>query len=663
MPAYYSDFVLNFLKEDMDAIIGKLSKRIGAEYDQTRGRLIESWKNQIIILRETLGKMDRGEISSWYILYEFPIPRRGKRIDIVVLARDIIIVIELKDGGSVYHKADRDQVEDYCLDLRDFHEPSYKRVIVPILLATDAQDYVPVPDENDYVKLVHCTNRDCLQQALESIYQKYRCPELKDIDGVYWNNGNYQPTPTIIEAAQSLYAGQNVREITRSHAGAENLTKTTNAVLEAIRQAKQANKKLICFITGVPGSGKTLAGLNIVHNHDLHDGDLGVFLSGNGPLVKVLQEALARDNANQNKVTLKEARRKVTTFVHNVHLFIDDNFGEHPEQYQDKIPADKVLIFDEAQRAWDAKQSKKKWNRNYAEAEMLLTIMDRHPGWAVIIALIGGGQEINSGEAGLEQWGKTIKEKFRHWQVMVSPKLQKGDHSTGGMVLFKKKPDDVTIIESELLHLDVAIRSYKAESLSKYVGLLLDVECDLAREVYETKLNDYPFFMTRSLENAKRWLVKKQRGLRRSGITASSGARRLRAYGLDVQFELEVPKWFLNASSDVRSSCFLELPATEFGVQGLELDFTCVCWGGDFRFDDNGWQYRIFKGTKWQNVNDDVIQQYIKNKYRVLLTRAREGIVIWVPEGDYKDDTRLPEFYNGVAEYLKKCGIREITSV
>ena len=456
-----------------------------------------------------------------------------------------------------------------------------------------------------------------------------------------------------MEAARVLYEGQNVREISRCHAGAENLTKTSAAVMLAIQRARQDDRKLICFVTGVPGAGKTLAGLNIVHNRELHQGSLGVFLSGNGPLVKVLSEALARDHCERTGQSIAESRRKVSTFVQNVHRFIDAHFGSATP------PPDRVIVFDEAQRAWTREQSQRKFKRDSSEPEIMLDTMDRHDGWAVIVALIGSGQEINTGEAGLGEWGRALADRFRHWSVLISPHVARGDLECNGDPLFETPPSEVCMLEDAALHLNVSLRSYKAQAVSEFVAHVLSQQIDNARSALAA-CPEFRIAMTRDLATAREWLKRRQRGSRRIGLIASSGGRRLRAHGLDVRMELDVENWFLNPSSDVRSSYYLETPATEFGIQGLELDWIGLCWDIDLVPDGGVWRFQTFKGTRWQTVRDETRRRYVLNKYRVLLTRAREGMVIWVPKGNSADWTRPTSAYELTAEYLKSCGIPQI---
>jgi DUF2075 family protein len=371
----------------------------------------------------------------------------------------------------------------------------------------------------------------------------------------------------------------------------------------------------------------------------------------------VLSEALARDYAARENVSRREARRRVRTFIQNVHHFLDHYF------YSEELPIDRVVVFDEAQRAWDAAQSQRKFNRPFSEPEMMLEIMERHDGWAAVIALVGGGQEINRGEAGLSEWGRVLQQKFPHWRIAISPALLTGDHSTGSQVLFPGGAGSLTVAQDRALHLDVSIRAYRAERLSEFVGYLLDNQPARCRALLQTELSDYPLYTTRDLATAQAWLRTKKIGTRRYGMIASSGARRLKAHGYDVQQKIDVANWFLNPERDVRSSYYLENVATEFDIQGLELDWLIAGWGGDFRYVDGTWDYRQFRGTRWTAVHNELTQAYIKNKYRVLLTRAREGLIIWVPPGDPQDWTRTPAIYDGTAAYLQQCGIPTFTGV
>jgi hypothetical protein len=647
VPGKYYNNISEFLSDAKETVLGYLA--IGVTNHQLLLQQRTSWDHQIAFLKSALGNLPH----DWYLVLEYPIPRRSKRIDIIIIAHDIIFVIEFKDKEKRYSSDAVSQVEDYSLDLRDFHRESAVSTIIPIVWASEAKDIQnKLADNGDFVKPVLFTNSQNLHSTIISAYEFFSNKLNAAINPAEWDNSEYLPTPTIIEAAQHLFSGQNVKEISRSHAGSENLTATTDSILKAIKQAQENDDKIICFITGVPGAGKTLAGLNIVHNVENNSGK-GIFLSGNGPLVKVLTEALARDNSKRNNISLGQSRRDIA-FVQNVHQFLDFYHSNN------QLPPDKIILFDEAQRAWNAEHSKRKFDRNFSEAEMLFNILDRNQGWAVIVALIGSGQEINTGEAGLAEWGKTIYEKFPKWKIYISPELKEGNSQIANYKLFEKTPIGLSIVELPELHLKVSIRSYKAEKLSEWVVAILEDEPERAKYILQNHLIDYPIFLTRNLSVARKFLKNKNRGHRRSGLIASSGAKRLRPLGLDVTNEIDVANWFLNLKEDVRSSCFLEIPATEFAVQGLELDWSGLCWGDDFRKEENGWSYHAFKGTKWQLERQEQRKQFIKNKYRVLLTRAREGMVIFIPEGSNDDHTRPKENYESTYLYLKKTGIKEL---
>lgn len=666
MGAFYFDTLLGHQETDATKIYGYVSTAYSNHHLDQKKQQSHSWIDTIKIFKKIHSDFRTVilDLDEWTILYEYKIPRRAKRIDVTLLSKNLIFVIEVKNHQTAFLPSDVAQLEDYCLDLRDFHFESKDKTIIPILLCTDAPTLsTKFQLTDDLVKETVFANSHNVGDLIIEAYHFYSGLSETIIDAMNWNTSKYSPTPTIIEAAQTLYSGQNVAEIARSHAGAENLTNTTSAVLDAIKEAQNTNSKIICFITGVPGAGKTLAGLNIVHNREFQtdDGELGVFLSGNSPLVKVLSEALARDFSKREKINKPEAKRRVKTFIHNVHEFIDEYYDE-----KDKLPVDRVLIYDEAQRAWTKEHKSRKSNGliNESEPEILLSIMNRFSDWGVVIALVGGGQEINTGEAGLREWGKSIETKFSDWKVYVSPELKQGDHSTGNLKLFDSIPSNVEIIENKFLHLNVSIRSYKAKELSEWVALVLENKPDEAKIIYEQRLTDYPLYITRDINLAKDWLRQKARGTRRTGIVASSGGRRLKAAGYDPFHGLrgdssqdELGAWYLNSPEDVRSSNFLEILATEYAVQGLEIDWVGVFWDADLRRENGNWDFKQFKGTKWQKVNDEQRKQFILNTYRVLLTRAREGMIIWLPNGDGIDSTRLPVYYNLTFEYLIECGI------
>ncbi len=675
--AYYRNSVRGFLSDSNNFIKGNLDSG-STQHARIWTIQFDSWERSIEILKTHLASIcSKNDCAyNWTVLLEYEIPRLLTRIDVVIIADDLIFVIEFKFDRKVFEPADKRQVEDYALDLKDFHLQSRNKIIIPILLAPLAQTipFIDFKDDSNLVQPTIKANDKNLSELILSSYQLHHKHANKNIIAIDWENSAYSPTPTIIQAAQALFAGQKVEAITKK--GAENLSLTTEYVLGIIDQAKHENKKVVCFVTGVPGAGKTLVGLNIIHRDEFVEKNKSstAYFSGNGPLIAVLREALARDEFEREDILYKNkqqsqkpsktiSHQKIESKIQNIHKFIKDNIRS------DKIPFERITIFDEAQRCWDAdnfynkavqSRVQEKNPIRKSEAEIIFEVMDRHKDWAVIIALVGNGQEINTGEAGIGEWGRILKEKYNHWQVHISPELLLGKSSNSINALFNEKPDIVDIQTNNSLHLSVSQRSFKANNLNEWVNALIDNEPVKAKELYSTIRENYPIFITRDLLQAKEWLTKLKHGNKRIGLVASSGGLRLKPYGINTREEINVPYWFLNDEDDVRSSFYLEIVATEYKIQGLEIDWAGLCWDGDLRRDGEKWAYKSFTGTKWGNVNQSQDQQFLLNKYRVLLTRAREGMIIWVPEGDTDDITRSPKIYDPIFEYLIECGIKEL---
>lgn len=649
--SYYSNDIQSFLNQDNYSIFGEITTN-----DQFSAEDLQknTWNREIEILKRELSQFLDG-----YIIFEYTIPRIGNRIDNIVIYKGIIFLLEFKVGEKKYPSYAIEQVTDYAFDLSCFHKESHNRLLVPILISTKAHSVKQeIRISKDNVLETICCNEYEIAKYITEVSLKFIQDEIIPDD---WINSLYMPTPTIIEAAQALYLGHNVEDISRNDASAKNLNQTTKAINKIIDYSKAHNRKSICFITGVPGAGKTLAGLNIaVERQKIAEDEHAVFLSGNGPLVDVLQEALARDDAKRNHISRKEASRKVKEFIQIIHHFRDDAISV------DTPPVEKVAIFDEAQRAWDEqnltdfmKKKKHIEDFNMSEPEFLISILNRHNDWATIICLIGGGQEINKGEsAGIYGWFDSLRNNYPNWDIYVSDKITDDEYSKGHNFAVMTKNMNVNIIED--LHLAVSLRSFRSENVSNFVKALLDVDIDTANRLYEQFNNDYPVFVTRNLHKAKLWVRSQAKGSQRYGLTASSGAKRLRKYGIWVQNKIEATNWFLNGKNDVRSSFHLEETATEFDIKGLELDWTIVCWDADLRFENGDFKHLKFVGTKWQNIQSADNILYLKNAYRVLLTRARQGFVIFVPTGDETDMTAKPEYYDGIYRYLKSVGIKEL---
>lgn len=650
--AYFEATASTFALADPATVLGKLVSQHSFAVDEEQR---DAWQAQIADL-----KIIAAGFPDSVIFLEFAIPRMGKRVDAVIVSSGLVLVIEYKVGAKEYQKHGIDQVLDYALDLKNFHQGSHERTIVPILVATAAPD-PPIACQPWADGLVRplLANRKTLHDCIKRVIATFPSPHL---DAQAWANSPYKPTPTIVEAAQALYQGHGVEQISRSEAGAENLSRTAAYISSVIDDARRDRRKAICFVTGVPGSGKTLAGLNLATRRmQIDEGEHAVFLSGNGPLVSVLREALARDEVERSHATdakpvsKKDAYRKASTFIQNIHHFRDENLKTSA------APAERVVVFDEAQRAWDKQHTsdfmrKKRGKLDFAmsEPDFLLNVMDRHPDWCVVICLIGGGQEINTGEAGLGEWIAALDRLPTAWHVHISDHLSAADYLGLGGGTFSLTRQCSS--RSGDLHLAVSVHSFRAEALSEFVGKIIEGDVTGARAAHKL-LSKYPLFLTRDLELARNWLRAKARGTERTGLVASSNGLRLKPAGIYVRSKIDPASWFLGPPDDVRSSNALEDVATEFDIQGLELDWAGVCWDANFRRAQGAWKSFRFHGARWERISDEVRAAYLANAYRVILTRARQGMVIFVPHGTAIDSTRAPEFYDETYEFLRACGI------
>jgi len=651
---YYADSIKNFIRSSKEEVLGRLAANNQFSLEITQKN---AWKEEIVIMQNILSEYD-GKIY-----FEYSIPRVGQRIDVLLLIDGVVFVLEFKVGEHVFHRHDVDQVWDYALDLKNFHETSHHLLIAPVLIATKADHRlleISMTPQNDKLLFPIKCNAQMLPDVIAGVLGFVKG---ETIDPLKWEQGRYCPTPTIIEAATALYNGHAVSEISRSDASAINLGKTTDAISGVIEHSRITNQKCICFVTGVPGAGKTLVGLNIANTHMDRSSDLySVFLSGNGPLVAILSEALARDKvqrsiASGERIKKGEAKSAVKALIQNVHHFRDDCL-----ESTESPPIEHVVLFDEAQRAWSLaqtagfmRQKKGVPDFNMSEPEFLISCMDRHKDWAVIVCLVGGGQEINTGEAGISEWIKSINRSYPSWHVYISPQIHDSEYAAGEAISMLQPHRDVTYNDS--LHLSVSMRSFRAENVSALVKKVLDHDVKSAQQTLLSLQGKYPIVVTRCLKAAKTWLKQQARGSERYGIVVSSQASRLKPHAIDVKSPVNPVHWFLEGKDDVRSSYYLEDVATEFQIQGLELDWACVTWDADFRYRDDGWQHFSFRGKKWTHIKKEERRMYLKNAYRVLLTRARQGMVIVVPEGDVEDPTRVPAFYDKTFEYLTSIGI------
>ncbi len=666
MPAYYQNTLQGFLNDDPEVVNNALTTRYAKDgYYQLLGTQSKSWSYSLPIIRATLEELlQKNHLAAdWGVFLEYPLYRLRKRIDFVIVSNRCIYVVELKIGAHEAGSADIRQVEEYALDLRDFHKESHSRVIRPILCCTELPETncQNVEDRIDKIQPVIVVSAASLVKAFADI-KEGTGPEL--IDWEKWGRASYEPVPTIIEAATSIFAGHNVKDISRSDA--DNLLTCSEEVIRLISETKENGKKCLIIVTGVPGAGKTLAGLNVAHqtkNPKKTDGKI-IYLSGNTPLVLVIREALAIDEQYRSKRmgtprNLSDIRHEIKSRIQHIMDFLKEYYLHD----LNKPSFEHAIVFDEAQRAWNHDQGKRKFNRDASEPELLLEIMDRHEDWAAIVCLVGAGQEINAGEPGMQQWGEALK-KYPAWELITPSNAIDGSHGTAGTALFPDGvPKETIIRKNNNLMLTVPMRSYRSEKVSNWVDAVLENRPEDAWEISK-KLGEYPITLVRSIKECRKILWERTRGTRRCGLLASTKAVRLIAEGLGVSLSVQdkhkIAHWYLKPQGDFRSSNSLEVMANEYTSQGLELDYAGICWGGDFVREKNvdDWLYRRLQTTTWQNVHNKDMRRFILNKYRVFLTRAREGMVIFVPYGDKGDSSRVPGTYQAIAEYLTECGVK-----
>lgn len=704
----YNSSFEKFNNADNNSLLGILCDNYHGEALTTTR---EAWKGEISIMKEVLSEFTG---KDGIIVFEYDIPRLGKRIDVVLLLEGIIFCVEFKVGESRILEADVDQVLDYALDLKNFHKFSQDHLIVPILVATnyrDASTDIRMSVYDDRVVNPLVTGKAGVSKLIAEVLKRFSNePQVNP----NWIISPYAPTPTIIEAAKTLYENHSVENITRHEADKVSTDRTIAYILDVIQNSKANQKKSICFVTGVPGAGKTLVGLDVAikqtyQGHDVPVKDEGaVYLSGNGPLVAVLTEALAQDNYKKcrnkgEKKKMTDSRREVSKSIQMIHRYRDNMLAKIKNPVENGVleidlekavkmesagfgEVEHVAIFDEAQRSWTHKRladylkrggtygnKLKVPNFPLSEAAFLIWSLDQREDWATIVCLVGGGQEINTGEAGISEWIKALNEQFPHWNIYISPKLTDPEYAEGKVNELLKDNPNVTYAES--LHLGVSLRSYRAEKLSAFVHALLSFD-ENAATLYNEIKDKYPIVLTRDMAKAKRWLHNKVRGTERTGVLVTKESARFKPLAIHIlpSGDENAVHWFLEDKADTRSSNYLEDAATEIQVQGLELDYTCLLWDADMRYENGQWHFYRFNGqTKWveqlgNTESKQELTKYMLNAYRVLLTRARAGMVICVPAGNanktasgfWEDSTRLPKYYNGTYEYLKSLGIEEI---
>ena len=643
--AYYCNSIPGFIDDNSTSIIGQLVRH---SFEINKEQSI-AWENQI---KELQRRLEECEMDG-DIIFEYDIVRLGKRIDVVLLIRHMVFSLEFKNGKNVFTAQDARQAEDYAIDIKNFHKESEDLYVCPILIATDAPEYPKEQSLGTYPdKQVHL-QRENIETVIPKIAQiigLYGQDEPLDFEK--WFNSPYHPTPTIIAAAVEAYTSHDISEIANSEAGQDDIDRCERKINEIISYASSNKKKCVCFVTGVPGAGKTLVGLDTVaKNLKRGETNLSVYLSGNGPLVEVLREALKR-SVKEKKQYNRETAAAIDALIQSSYAFKKDNASHnHPT-------AENILIFDEAQRVWNQQKMSRKHSDNpsmaVSEPHLLFSIMDRHRDWAVMICLVGLGQDIYDGEVGINEWFRCGIEDFKEWEMFYSPDIftQVEDKSINRRMI----EECIRCHDVNDLHLKTSIRSFRAEKQCLFVDFLLDNNPQKAKEIYKQIFEKYPVLVTRNLNKAKKWVRGQVRGSQRCGILACSSAQRLKPEGIYVPTEIDVKNWFLAPSDDLRSSNMLEIVASEFKVQGLEIDWAIVCWDADLRRNSSGkeWDYYSFRGTRWNKRQKEEQKRYLVNSYRVLLTRARQGMILFVPKGvdPEEDPTRDSKYYDSIYNYL-----------
>lgn len=684
------------LSIDEFVAIKSISDFTGLLHENTKQT--DAWEEEFITLQTAL----KGYEGT--IIFEYGIPGLQRVIDVVLLIGQTVFVLEFKAGADKHTTSDLNQVMGYALRLKYFHSESNMRVIVPILIATENKgSFDPSAldklDSEDMYKPICCnsgTLRDVLKYFTVLNSNLSTDPSWQD----KWAQGVYNPSPSIIEAVIAAWDKQNVAGLSKNDVdeeGKANHLKAESDILNIIESTKASKKKSIIFVTGVPGAGKTLVGLNTSIQAQSYGASM---LSGNGPLVEVLTEALKR-NVKQHKSSDLKSELAVESIIRQVYTYkneIIDRLDYTSDPYKMKpdatLSCQHVIIYDEAQRAWSrdkmishtSRAGKKDWqnqNWKFSEPEILMWDLAQLD-WGVMVCLIGGGQEINKGEAGINEWLRALKDNdiFKDWNIYMAPELTSPEYNTlklnGGSISEICDELKNPIEHIEPLHLKDCQRTSRAKGLSNFINLL--VEGKATKDDYYEIQPFFRIYLTRDIEKAKKHIRKRKVELNpratvdtvhateiRTGVLMSSKAKRMRPYGYEIKkendYRAKAPDWFLDLEvENIESSDRLEVALSEFLVQGLEIDLGIVLWDADFRYNPESktWTFHSCGKNKWNDVHDATRQFYMRNAYRVLLTRARSEMVIYVPEGDVSDATRLPSLYDHTFEYLASLGFHDI---
>ncbi|MCR5348080.1 MAG: DUF2075 domain-containing protein, partial [Bacilli bacterium] len=660
---YFEDHIEHFVAQgDPKRIVSFLTESMEDD-DEALPLQRGAWVNQVRILKKCLAG------KKGYIIFEYQILRLNARIDVVLLMDGIIYSLEFKNDKDEFEPEDINQAEGYGYALKNFHSASKDRYVAPFLVATRApisecsQEYSMGEDK---LFSLFETNADLLMAYIDTVKKECKDPlPFTEEDFKAWVTAPYKANPTIIESARAIYSNNQVRDFWLFDAGEDNLSVTEDTVDQIVQEAKREKKKVICFVTGVPGAGKTLVGLDIAgksRNNVSGDAPRSIFFSGNGPLINVLVEQLSRDAMRQDPVKYAKKSRAITevkSFIQDLHGFKRDIISS-----SDPTPEESVLIFDEAQRVWDAEQMEtwfeKKKSKfplgNRSEADLLLDVLKKKE-WAVIIALVGLGQDIHIGENGIRTWFESLLNRNTDWDIRLSEELfEQNADKMGDLKEQLFSLERVKVING--LHLKTSIRTPRARSISSFCEALLENRPEDAKKAI-AEFDGYPIYVTRDLAEAKKWTFENRKRKERCGALYSSNGKYTKKSFSQLN-NYYVAKWFIDREGP-DSSNSLTYAASEFDVQGLELDWALLCWDMDLYHDGGKWNQQRMLSKSFFKESDDALKKHILNSYRVLLTRARKGMVIYLPRvSPFEDLYGVASYYDTTYDYLLSCGVKPL---
>lgn len=590
----YASVFSEFKSISEEEFIKKMKSAFSEEYALALGsEQIHAWKDCFKVMQEL--NLD----PSVGIIFEYALPyESGRRPDVILLSEDKVLILEFKMKNGIL-EADVDQAAAYARDIREYHFESRNREVIPYLVLTRASGI------NETRIEVTCVSADNLADVID-IEAAVPCNIGQ------WMNSKYEPLPTIVESARNFMEHAELPNIRRVNSTC--IPQTLESLKKLTKYAKENNKHTIAFVTGVPGAGKTYLGLQFVYDIREADGVVNsVYLSGNGPLVKVLTDAL-----------------KSNVFVKDLHKVENEYLRNGSPDF-----CNNVIVFDEGQRAWDIEQMRSKNRGDLSEPDVMVKLAEDCLDWCVLLILVGEGQEIYKGEnSGIKQWNDALDAGTHEWEVVYPSKLEE---------IFETQ-DTVPGIDYSVFDLTVSLRSHLAGDVSTFVNHIIDGNIaeasKLATGIYDA---GYSMYYTRQLQTAKNYCMERYAGCesKRFGMLASSKAYDLRGYGCGAMFRPDVAGWFNADPDSPKSSCALKVAISEFDCQGLEIDFPIIGWGKDLDWDGRQWKPNAEEGT------DDY--DYRINSYRVLLTRGRDGFIVFVPPGA-----------DNIANVLNNAGIKEL---